>query len=219
LKVILTKYHEKLGDVGDEVEVKSGYANNYLIPNGLAVPFTKGNVNQMKLIKKAVMKAEARNIKEAEELVEKLGSPEITFIVKTGEEGKLYGSITNKDIADKILEEKKVEIDKKKIDLQEHIKELGVYDIDLKLYKDIKATLKVKVEPDEESKQLIEARKAEIEKEEGKKREIEKEEEKKKPVEAEENGKQEVESGRQRAKKEKIISKGKEDSGKKSQGG
>ncbi len=164
MKVILAKYYEKLGDVGDIVEVKSGYANNYLIPNGVALPATRGNINQMELVKKAAIKVEARNIKEAEDLAGKLGSLEVTFIVKTGEEGKLYGSITNKDIAEKIFEDRKIEIDRKKIDMQEHIKELGEYDIELKLYKEVKSSVKVKVEPDEESKELIEAHKAEKEK-------------------------------------------------------
>ncbi|MFZ3105931.1 MAG: 50S ribosomal protein L9 [Candidatus Hydromicrobium sp.] len=164
MKVILTNYHEKLGDVGDTVEVKSGYANNYLIPNGLAVPATKGNINQMKLVKQAAVKLEARNIKEAEEFAKKLEGIQVTFIVKTGEEGKLYGSITNKDIAEKISEERKIEIDRKKIDMQEHIKEIGEYEIELKLYKEVKSSVKVIVEPDEESKELIEAHKAEKEK-------------------------------------------------------
>ncbi|NQT67490.1 MAG: 50S ribosomal protein L9 [Actinobacteria bacterium] len=164
MKVILTNYHEKLGDLGDMVEVKSGYANNYLIPNGIAVPATKGNINQMKLVKQAAVKVEARNIKEAEELAKKLEDLQVTFIVKTGEEGKLYGSITNKDIAEKVSEERKIEIDRKKIDMQEHIKEIGEYEIELKLYKEVKSSVKVIVEPDEESKELIEAHKEEKEK-------------------------------------------------------
>jgi len=182
LKVILTNYHEKLGDVGDTVEVKSGYANNYLIPNGLAVPATKGNINQMKLVKQSAVKLEARNIKEAEELVKKLEGLQVTFIVKIGEEGKLYGSITKKDIAEKISEERKIEIDRKKIDMQENIKELGEYEIELKLYKEVKSSVKVIVEPDEESKELIEAYKAEKEKAESlsekEKQEVEEEKEK-----------------------------------------
>ncbi len=192
MKVILTKYYEKLGDVGDIVEVKSGYANNYLIPSNVALPATRGNINQMELVKKAAIKVEARNIKEAEELAAKLGELEVTFIVKTGEEGKLYGSITNKDIAEKIFEDRKIEIDRKKVDMQEHIKELGEYDIELKLYKEVKSYVKVKVEPDEESKELIEAHKAEKEKSEG-------------PAEEE---KQVVEEGKEKEKvKDKVKSK------------
>ena len=192
MKVILTKYYEKLGNVGDIVEVKSGYANNYLIPNNVALPATRGNINQTELVKKAAIKVEARNIKEAEELAAKLGELEVTFIVKTGEEGKLYGSITNKDIAEKIFEDRKIEIDRKKVDMQEHIKELGEYDIELKLYKEVKSYVKVKVEPDEESKELIEAHKAEKEKSEG-------------PAEEE---KQVVEEGKEKEKvKDKVKSK------------
>jgi large subunit ribosomal protein L9 len=218
LKVILTKYHEKLGDVGDIVEVKSGYANNYLIPNGLALPETRGNINQMELVKKAAIKVEARNIKEAEELAKKLEGLEVTFIVKTGEEGKLYGSITNKDVAEKISEERKIELDRKKIDMQEHIKELGEYDIELKLYKEVKSFVKVKVEPDEESKELIEAHKAEKEKaeslaEEGKQKTGEEEEEKSEKEKTETKGKEvsekveKEEIGEEKKKKARIKSK------------
>lgn len=190
MKVILTDYHEKLGDVGDTVEVKSGYANNYLIPNGLAVPATRGNINQMKLVKQAAVKLEARNIKEAEELAKKLEGLQVTFIVKTGEEGKLYGSITNKDIAEKISEERKIEIDRKKIDMQENIKELGEYEIELRLYKEVKSSAKVIVEPDEKSKELIKAHKAEKEKAES----LSEEEKQKVGVEKEKGEKDKVEA-------------------------
>ncbi len=163
MKVILTQYQEKLGDVGDIVEVKAGYANNYLIPQEIALIATKGNINQMELVKKAAIKVESKNIEEASKTAEGLADITLNFIVKTGEEGKLYGSITNKDLAVKIMEDKKVEIDRKKIDLPEHIKELGEYDVDIKLYKEVKATIKVIVEPDEESKAIIEAHQKEKE--------------------------------------------------------
>ena len=161
MKVILKEYQEKLGDVGDVVEVRAGYANNYLIPQGIALIATEGNINQMKIVKKKALKIEAKNIAEASKVVDGLAGLTISFTVKTGEEGKLYGSITNKDIAEKIMEEKNTEIDRKKIDLPEHIKELGEYDVDIKLYKEIKAVVKVIVEPDEDSKALIEAHKKE----------------------------------------------------------
>ena len=163
MKVILKEYQENLGDVGDLVEVKAGYANNYLIPQGIALPATKGNINQMKLVKKAAQKVEAKNIEDASKVAGDLDGLTLKFVVKTGEEGKLYGSITNKDLAQKIVEEKNIEIDRKKIDLPEHIKELGEYDVEIKLYKEIKAPVKVIVEPDEESKALIEAHQKEKE--------------------------------------------------------
>ena len=179
MKVILVKYHEKLGDIGDIVEVKSGYANNYLIPVGIALPATRGNINQTELMKKAALKVESRNIAEAEELAKRLGDLQITFVVKTGKEGKLYGSITNKDIAERISTEKNIEMDKKKIELEEHIKKLGEYNTELRLYKEIKSPLRIIVEPDKESKELIEAYKAEMEKAEAEKKEKKKSEEKK----------------------------------------
>lgn len=157
MKVVLSKYQEKLGDIGEVVEVKDGYANNFLIPQGIAMPATAGNINQMELVKKAAQKVEAKNIEEAGKVGDKLAGLKLQFVVKTGEEGKLYGSITNKDLAEKIVEVKNMDIDRKKIDLAEHIKELGEYDVDIKLYKDIRAQVKVIVEPDEESKALIEA--------------------------------------------------------------
>ncbi len=194
MKVILTQYQEKLGDVGDLVNVKAGYANNYLIPQNIALIATKGNINQMKLVKKAALKVEAKNIEEADNIVKNLGDLTLRFIVKTGEEGKLYGSITNKDLAEKIMKDKNIEVDRKKIDLREHIKELGEYDVDIKLYKEIKARTKVIVEPDEESKVLIKAHRKEkeaVEEEEKKKLdadievEAEKDKEGSEPVKAE----------------------------------
>jgi large subunit ribosomal protein L9 len=194
LKVILTEYMEKLGDIGDIVDVRAGFANNYLIPQGIALPATGGNINQMKLVKKAALKVEAKNIEEANEMTEKLKDLTLKFIVKTGEEGKLYGSITNKDLAEKIMEERNIEIDRKKIDLSEHIKELGEYDVDVKLYKEIKSAVKVIVEPDEESRALIEAHKKERET-------AEEEERQKLDAEIEE----EAEKGRAKEKEEKAT--------------
>jgi large subunit ribosomal protein L9 len=148
LKIILKKYQENLGDVGDIVKVKDGYAKNYLIPNDIALEATRGNIKQMELVKKAVQKVEAKNIAEAQKLAEQIKDIEVTFTVKTSDEGKLYGSITNKDIAEKILEDKKIELDRKKIALEGHLKEIGDYDIEVKLYRDVKCTIKVKIESD-----------------------------------------------------------------------
>lgn len=149
MKVILTKDYEKLGQAGEIINVKDGFAKNFLIPNNVALPATKGNINQMELVKKSLIKKEAKNIDEAKQVVERIGDLTITFTVNASPEGKLYGSITNKDIADKIFAEKKVEIDKKKIELEEHIKEVGDYDVEIKLYKDVKTIVKVIVKGEE----------------------------------------------------------------------
>lgn len=149
MKVVLTKDYEKLGHAGEIINVKDGFAKNFLIPNSVALPATKGNINQMELVKKSLIKKEAKNIDEAKQVVERIGDLTITFTVNASPEGKLYGSITSKDIADKIFDEKKVEIDKKKIELEEHIKEVGNFDVEIKLYKDVKAIVKVIVKGEE----------------------------------------------------------------------
>ncbi len=145
MKVILTRDYDKLGNTGDIINVKDGFAQNFLIPNSIAILATEGNIRQMEIVKKSLIKKEAKNIAEAQKIAEVIDGIELKFKVNSSPEGKLYGSITNKDIADMILENKKVEIDRKKIELEEHIKEVGIYDIEVKLYKDVKAIVKVEV--------------------------------------------------------------------------
>jgi len=148
LKVILTKDIDKLGSFGDVVSVKDGYAKNFLIPNGVAMIATSGNLKQAEILKKSRIKAEARSLKEANEIAEQLNGTKLIFKVKTSPEGKLYGSITNKDIAEKILSFKKIEIDRKKIEMEDSLKEVGSYNLEIKLYKDIKCNVIVSLEPD-----------------------------------------------------------------------
>ena len=148
MKVILTKDVEKIGSFGEVINVKDGYAKNFLIPTGMAILSTPGNLKQVDLIKKSKVKVEAKSIKEANEIAEQLNGLKLLFKVKSSAEGKMYGSITNKDIADKILTFKKIEVDRKKIELEESIKDIGSYEIDIKLYKDVKCSVTVSVEPD-----------------------------------------------------------------------
>ena len=145
MKIILTRDYEKLGNAGDIVNVKDGFAKNFLIPNNIALFATRGNINQMEIVKKSLIKKEVKNIEDAKQVATLLTDLKLTFTVNSSPEGKLYGSITNKDIAEKILEERKVDIDKKKIELAEHIKEVGEYDVEVKLYKDVKAEIKIVV--------------------------------------------------------------------------
>jgi large subunit ribosomal protein L9 len=146
LKIILTKDYEKLGNAGDIVNVKDGFAKNFLIPNNIALFATRGNINQMEIVKKSLIKKEVKNIEDAKQVAALLADLKLTFTVNSSPEGKLYGSITNKDIAEKILEDRKVEIDRKKIEMAEHIKEVGEYNVEVKLYKDVKAEIKIIVE-------------------------------------------------------------------------
>ena len=145
MKIILTRDYEKLGNAGDIVNVKDGFATNFLIPNNIALSATRGNINQMEIVKKSLVKKEVKNIDDAKQVAALLTDLKLTFTVNSSPEGKLYGSITNKDIAEKILEERKVEIDKKKIELAEHIKEVGEYNVEIKLYKDVKAEINIVV--------------------------------------------------------------------------
>lgn len=148
MKVILTKDVEKIGNFGEVINVKDGYARNFLIPSGSAVVATAGNLKQIDLVKKSRIKFEAKSIKEADEIAQQLNGLKLIFKVKASPEGKMYGSITSKDIADKILSFKKIEVDRKKIELEDPLKETGNYNIEIKLYKDIKCTVNVIIEPD-----------------------------------------------------------------------
>jgi large subunit ribosomal protein L9 len=149
LKVILAKDYEKLGSAGDIINVKDGFAKNYLIPNNIVLLLTKGNINQMEIVKKSLIKKDAGNIAEAKKLLLLIDNAKITIKVNSSPEGRLFGSITNKDIAEKILEEKKIELDRKKIDLEEHIKEVGTYKVTIKLYKDVKASIQLEIISDD----------------------------------------------------------------------
>jgi len=149
LKVILTRDYEKLGNAGDVINVKDGFAKNFLIPNNIALVATQGNLNQMEIVKKSLIKKEAKSIGEAKNIASIIDGMTITLKVNSSPEGRLFGSITTKDLAEKILELKKVELDKKKIDLEEHIKEVGSYEVIVHLYKEIKAAIKLEVTSDD----------------------------------------------------------------------
>ncbi|OQA21677.1 MAG: 50S ribosomal protein L9 [Actinobacteria bacterium ADurb.Bin346] len=149
MKVVLTRDYEKLGSAGDVINVKDGFAKNFLIPNNIALIATQGNINQMEIVKKSLIKKEAKNIEEAKKIAEIIDGTTVTIKVNSSPDGKLYGSITTKDIAEKIFELKKVELDKKKIDLEEHIKEVGNYEVNVRLYKEIKAVIKLEIISDD----------------------------------------------------------------------
>lgn len=144
MKVILKKDVKKLGSKGDIVKVSDGYARNFLIPKGLVEEATSGNLNELKHKEKVQKRKEEESIKEAKQLANKLEKEKFVISVKAGENGRLFGSVTTKDIA-KSVKKAGYKIDKRKIDLDEHIKSLGVHNIKVKLYQDVEATLKVQV--------------------------------------------------------------------------
>ena len=144
MKIILTEDVKKIGKKGEVVNVKQGYFRNYILPNNLGVEANKENLAKLDEHLKKLKKEEEENIKAAMENKEKIEKTEVIIKVKAGENGKLFGSITNMDIK-KALDEKNIEVDKKKIDKAD-IDSLGDYEITIKLYQQVSAKLKVKVE-------------------------------------------------------------------------
>jgi large subunit ribosomal protein L9 len=144
MKVILLETIEELGSVGQEVKVKDGYARNYLIPGGKAVPATKGAAKTFKDKIDADIKAEAKTRGHAQKAAEELSAVALSFKVKSGDDGKLFGSITTSQVSN-ALKDKGFEIEKKKIHLTEPIKHTGTHDVSIRLYPGVTAVIKVEV--------------------------------------------------------------------------
>lgn len=148
MKVILRKDVAKLGNIGDVVNVKTGYARNYLIPRNLAYFANEAAMKKLEIEKKHYALVFAQEKSNAEALSEKLSELQISIPMKVGEEGKLYGSVTPQMIAEELLVHK-IKIDRRNIIMDEAIKSLGVFDIKVKLHKDVTSTLKVWVTSEE----------------------------------------------------------------------
>ncbi|MBP2656277.1 MAG: ribosomal protein [Firmicutes bacterium] len=145
MKVILQQEIKKLGKKGDVIEVSEGYARNYLLPQKLAIMGTSTNVNAAKQHQEAEVRKAKRLLDEAKVYAAQIGKLSVTVAVKTGEGGKLFGSVNSKDIADALKAEHGVELDKRKVDLPEAIKALGTYPVTVKLHPEITAQIQVKV--------------------------------------------------------------------------
>ena len=148
MELILTQDFEELGLEGDIVNVAQGYGRNYLIPEGIALEATPPNRKALELKSK---KIEVRRLKvkaSAEKLKEQMEALTIRLVQKAGEEGKLYGSVTSMDIAS-ALEKEGITIDKRKIVMDKSIKNLGEFDVSVKIYPEVTASLKVAVDPEE----------------------------------------------------------------------
>lgn len=142
MKVILRQNHETLGEVGDVVEVKDGFARNFLIPRKIAYLALKGNVRSLDEEKKTIDKRKKQELTAAETLSAELEKVSVSIPVQVGEEDKLFGSVTTQMIADS-LKEKGFEIDKRKIEIEEPIKSLGIYSVNVKLHPSVSAKVKV----------------------------------------------------------------------------
>ena len=148
MKVILKNDVKNLGSYGDEVEVADGYGRNYLIPKGLALQATGQNKSVIDQKKKIILARLEKDKTEAESIVNQLLAEEICFKRKAGESDKIFGSVTSHDIAE-FLNAKGFNIDKKKILLNDPIKNLGSFTVSIKIHPDVPCTLSIKVDKEE----------------------------------------------------------------------
>ena len=144
MEVILKKDFITLGYEGDICKVKDGYARNYLIPRNIAVIKNAGNLKTLAQMQKSWEKKRAKRKMEAEILKGKIVDISVMIPVKVAENGKLYGSVSPQNIVD-ALKEKEIDINKKDVHMDKHIKELGEYEIEIKLYHSVNANIKINV--------------------------------------------------------------------------
>ncbi len=144
VEVILTEDISTLGNAGEVVRVRPGYARNYLLPQGKAMLATKGRVRELEHKRRVIEEKIRKEVGGHELVAKRLEQTELEFQVRAGEEGKLFGSITNADIAGR-LGEQGIELDSRKIELIEPIKQLGEYTVTLKLHREVSTQIRVKV--------------------------------------------------------------------------
>ncbi len=145
MKIILKKEVNTLGEAGDVVEVKAGYAQNYLIPQGFATVATPSALKQLEETKRQRAHKEAKFVADAEALAARIEATPLKVVVKVSESGKIYGSVTSAQIAE-ALQAAGIEIEKKNISMPEEIKAPGEYEASVKCYKAVKAAIKFTVE-------------------------------------------------------------------------
>lgn len=144
-KVILTNEVSGLGIAGDVVDVKNGYARNYLVPQGFATPWTRGGEKQVEQIKAARAAREHATIEEAQDLKLKLEATPLRVAVKAGKEGRLFGSVQTQDIADAVSEQGLGSLDKRVITIPTAIKATGTHQATARLRDDLIATITIEV--------------------------------------------------------------------------
>jgi len=148
VEVYLKHDIEKLGKAGDKVTVKNGYARNFLIPRDLAMVVTKGSVKVLQSAEQQVAARKKRELKDAQSIAERIASIECRFRRQSGEEDKIFGSVTARDIAS-VIKENGLDIDSRKVQLERPIRSLGIHTVSIRLHQDVIAELKVWVEKEE----------------------------------------------------------------------
>lgn len=142
MKIILTKTHENLGEAGEIINVKNGYARNYLIPRNMALAATKANTLRYEESKKQQSAIQNREMASANEMANEMSKISLTASVQVGEDDKVFGSVTSQEIS-KLLSEQGFTVDKKDILLDEPIKALGIYNVSIKVQQDVKSEVKL----------------------------------------------------------------------------
>ena len=148
MKIILKQDVPNLGDAGEIVDVADGYGNNYLMPRGLAMRVTKGAVADAEAISRTRRKREAKTLAEAEERKAALEARQVIVAANAGEDGTLYGSIGTTAIAKAVRDQLGVPVDRRRINLERPLKELGEHEIPVRVHRDLRATIKVVVARD-----------------------------------------------------------------------
>ncbi|MFA6547138.1 MAG: 50S ribosomal protein L9 [Limisphaerales bacterium] len=143
VEVILTHPIIGLGAESDQVRVTAGYARNFLLPQGLAIPLTQSNKKRLESLQKRRAEREATELNAMTELAKSLGKMTLTIAVKTGDDGKMFGSVTNGTIADELKKQFDVALDKRKIHIEKPIKGVGDHEVEMRLHHGVHTTLKV----------------------------------------------------------------------------
>jgi large subunit ribosomal protein L9 len=148
VRVVLRDDVENIGRKGDLIEVTDGFARNYLVPRGLAMKATKGVVQQAEAMRRNREARDARDREAAQALADQLSGQRIELRARAGEGGRLFGSVTSADVADAVRAQTGVELDRRKTQLAEPLKELGAVEVPVKLHSDVEVTLTVDVVPE-----------------------------------------------------------------------
>lgn len=144
MRVILKSEVANLGDAGDIVNVKPGYGRNFLIPRGLAIPATEGSIHQVEHQKRVADAIRRKNLALAKELQGRLEGTAISIRRETGEDDRLFGAVTNRDVADALASEG-IDVDRRAIQLDEPIKNIGLFTVPVRLHRDVTASVRVYV--------------------------------------------------------------------------
>ena len=146
MKILLTKDVEHLGKAGDLKEVSGGYGRNYLLPKGFAVLATKGQVRQSEERLKAQSRRVEASRRDAEALAARINGVTVRFVARVGEQDRLFGSVTNSDIATQLSQQIGTEVDRRRVDLEDPIKRIGIYPVKVRIAAGIEPVINVVVE-------------------------------------------------------------------------